>query len=344
MGILHRLLRRPPPEVWRTETRLLHALRIARPPTAIQWIATAACDLRCPHCYSHAGRRLPDELSTDEACRLVVDELAALGGPTFVVAGGEPTLRADLPRVLEHAAARGLPWALHTHGAHVERLADVVRAHPPLLVAVSLDGPRAFHDAFRGRRGSFDASLAALRDLRTWGAPEVIAGTTVTRENADLVADLYPTVRASGADGWGLHLFAPEGRGEAHRALVPTPAQLRRVAAFAERVRAEFPVELDNEWGGAGPDDWRYRDTPFLCGAGRLSCVVGPTGEVMPCTTTDLAESAGNVRESPLSRLWAEGFAAFRDGRDPLRGDVHDCWLQARHGTSCRPHAFGIGA
>ena len=53
-------------------------------------------------------------------------------------------------------------------------------------------------------------------------------------------------------------------------------------------------------------------------------------------TTTDLRESAGNIRDRAMNKLWAEGFAAFRDTRDKLRGDCNDCWLNTRHGHSCR--------
>ncbi|MCY1006814.1 SPASM domain-containing protein [Nannocystis pusilla] len=168
-----------------------------------------------------------------------------------------------------------------------------------------------------------------------------MAGTTVTRENADRLADLFPIVAASGADSWGLHLFAPEGRGAEHTALCPTPEQLRRVAAFARRKRGLFHVELCNEWGSAGADDRFYRDQPFLCGAGRISCVVGATGEVLPCTTTDLRESEGNVRDRLLRDIWTRGFTRFRSAGHRECSDGHECWLQARNGNPCREQAFG---
>jgi len=341
MGILHRVHARHAPAIWEAETRILDRLGFVRPPVAVQWIATRACDLTCPHCYSHAGARGALELTTDEAKALLIDELAALGCPSLVIAGGEPFLRKDLPELVEHAAGRGVSWALHTHGRLVPRHRDWLARFPPTMAAISLDGPEAFHDAFRGRRGAYRDALAAIETLLEAGCPEVVAGTTVTRRNADLVADLYPAVAASGAHGWGLHLFAPEGRGAEHRALVPTPGQLRRVAAFCRRVRAEFPVELDNEWGSAGTDDIYYRDQPFLCGAGRITAVVGATGDVVPCTTTDPAESAGNIRERPLSAIWRDGFTRFRRAGDAVCGDGLECWLQSRNGNPCRQHAFG---
>ena len=353
MSLLHRLTSRDLPGVWRAQTRLLHRLGRVRPPVAVQWITTAVCDLHCPHCYSHAGKKLKGELTADEAKRLIVDECVKLGSPTLVLAGGEPTLARAFPEVVEHAHRRGVPWAMHTHGGRCLGLQPLFERCPPAMVAVSLDGPRGYHDAFRGRSGSFDAAMAAIRMFKTIGVGEVVAGTTVTRQNASILLDLLPSVRSSGADSWGLHLVTPEGRGGEHAEILPTATQLRRVAHLARRLRGGgvqvgagvevgvgVKVELDNEWGSAGRDDAFYRDGRFSCGAGRVSCVISATGEVVPCTTTDASESAGNVREVPLSRLWAEGFAPFRDGRDPLRGDDADCWLQTRHGRSCRGAAF----
>ena len=53
-----------------------------------------------------------------------------------------------------------------------------------------------------------------------------------------------------------------------------------------------------------------------------------------------LAESAGNIRDRPLRRIWAEGFERFRAPGDALRSDCNDCWLQTRNGHSCRKPAF----
>ena len=353
MGHLHRLYTRHAKEVWRKETELLAAAGLARPPVAVQWIVTSACDLSCPHCYSGAGRRRKDELTTQEAKHRVIDELAAMvaedeGGatalPVLVLAGGELLLRRDIPELVAHATERGVPWAMHTHGAHVPKHRQWLERMPPRLAAISLDGDAEVHDGFRGRTGSHAAALDAVRLLREIGCPEVVIGTTVTRRNADALADLFPVVRDSGAHSWGLHLFAPEGRGAEHQALFPTDPQLQRVVAFARRARCMFHVELCNEWGGAGDDDLYYRDAPFACGAGRISLVIGAGGEVLPCTTTDVRESEGNVREYRLRDLWLRGFARFRRHGDDPCGDDQECWLQSRNGNGCRRRAFGTSA
>ena len=148
-----------------------------------------------------------------------------------------------------------------------------------------------------------------------------------------------PIVAASAADSWGLHLVAPEGRADAE--LLPTPAQLRRVAQMARRFRSFMRVELDNEWGGADGDDLLYRDSIFSCGAGRFSCVVGAEGHVAACTTAAPSESEGNVRDKGLKAIWIEGFERFRGGAG-ICGDSSDCWLQTRNGHSPKANAFGM--
>ncbi|MEM6992718.1 MAG: radical SAM protein [Myxococcota bacterium] len=338
MGLLHRAFARSYADVWETENRLLHNVGMVRRPVAAQWLVTAACDLKCPHCYSEAGRRTAGELSTDEAKRLVIDPLVEMGCELLVLAGGELLLRRDIPELVAYAVDRGLSWSMHTHGGHVARFEALFRKYPPALAAVSLDGDRSFHDAFRGREGSYDAAFVAARVLADAGCREFVFGTTITRDNADAVADLFPRVARSRAHSWGLHLFAPEGRGHDHAELFPSPGQLRRVAAFARRRRAVFPIELCNEWGSAGIEDFYYRDQPFTCGAGSISLVISASGDLLPCTTTDPAEREGNVRQTPLPVLWKGQFGRFRSGQCLERGE---CWLQSRNGVRSSEAAFG---
>ena len=97
----------------------------------MQWISTSVCDLKCPHCYSHAGRRSAGELDTAQATQLILDELVLLDRPTLVLAGGEPLLRKDFPDFVEAMAKHRIPWALHSHGGRVLRHVDVFRRFRP---------------------------------------------------------------------------------------------------------------------------------------------------------------------------------------------------------------------
>jgi MoaA/NifB/PqqE/SkfB family radical SAM enzyme len=58
------------------------------------WELTLQCDLACRHCGSRAGRKRPDELSTEEALDLV-RQMAELGTKEVTLIGGEAYLRED---------------------------------------------------------------------------------------------------------------------------------------------------------------------------------------------------------------------------------------------------------
>ena len=77
-----------------------------RPLVAI-WEVTQACDLSCFHCRACA-QPLRDlrELTTAEGKRLI-DDIAELKVPIFVLTGGDPLKRHDIYELVEHAAQKG---------------------------------------------------------------------------------------------------------------------------------------------------------------------------------------------------------------------------------------------
>jgi len=56
-------------------------------PALVSFGITRQCDLKCKHCYSDAGEREADELSTEEAKR-VISDVAELGARLIILDGG----------------------------------------------------------------------------------------------------------------------------------------------------------------------------------------------------------------------------------------------------------------
>ena len=316
-------------------------------PRLVQWMATSRCPLACPHCLADAlpttsrqppatSRELPTPLALD-----LVDQVADLGPSEFLVTGGEPLARPDLPAVLDRIDRRGLRWSLNTSAEPLGDLRAALERHPPAFVAVSVDGPAEVHDAFRGRNGALQESLRAIEFFASLGSV-VAAGTTVTRANFHALPQTLAIVARSRAAHWGLHLLVPEGRARRRPDLFLRRRELRRLLRFVAEKRRHFPVVMADELGWCG--DWEplVRDAPWRCGAGREQCVVLPDGEVVPCTTTDRHASAGNVRSQPLADIWRDGFEELRTGRPggACRACEHvdlcggGCWLLRRHGRA----------
>lgn len=313
-----------------------------RAPAVVQWMATLDCPLACSHCLAPAEGMGGKEMTFDEV-RSLVDQVADAGVDEFLVTGGEPLVREDLPEVIGLLGRRRVNWSLNTAVLPAPRARRAIASFPPSFVAVSLDGPAKVHDRFRGKVGAFEEGLEAIRFFSGLDCCEVAAGTTVTSRNYRRLTETLGLVADSGANSWGIHLLVPEGRAKEREDLFLSRRQLSGLVKFVARKRNYFPVNMADEIGYCGDLEPMLRDVPLSCGAGRAQCVVLPDGEVVPCTTLDRSCSAGNVRDQPLMEIWKHGFAELRSWRpegrcvscEYQRACGGGCWLQRRKGTHC---------
>ena len=112
------------------------------------WTLLRSCNFACTYCDDHRGRKYPDlpndgVLSTEQGLRLL--EIMRTGTSSVYFAGGEPTLRKDLPELAR--AARDLDYApiiINTNGSAIDRLLRKESWRTWLadtdVVVVSLDG------------------------------------------------------------------------------------------------------------------------------------------------------------------------------------------------------------
>ncbi|MEN6334855.1 MAG: radical SAM protein [Phycisphaerales bacterium] len=311
-------------------------------PMLVQWMATLRCGLRCEHCLAVSRESGFADMPLEQV-RSLIDEVAAMGVREFLVTGGEPLAREDLPEVIEHLGRRGMSWTLNTAAMPGRDLREAIEWNKPGFVAVSLDGPKAVHDAFRGRGGAWDEAMEAIRFFKSLQDVRVCAGTTVTSRNFDFLDETFHLAATCGADQWGIHLLVPEGRAADRADLFLSKDQLKRLIKFVARRRRQFPVQMADEIGYLGYLEPLVRDVPLHCGAGRAQCVVLPDGEVVPCTTLDRSCSAGNILDRSFKEIWSDGFADLRawrpsgkcGGCDYAAACKGGCWLQRKSGTQC---------
>src|SRR6266702_8952447 len=127
-------------------------------PMIVIWEMTQACDLNCAHCRANAQpKRHALELSTTEAFHLI-DQVAEMRVPLFVLTGGDPLKRPDLMPIVQYACRRGVRTSL-TPSATPLLVRDAIfklKESGLMRLALSLDGSTAeLHDKFRGVAGSY---------------------------------------------------------------------------------------------------------------------------------------------------------------------------------------------
>ncbi|MBI5292952.1 MAG: TIGR04053 family radical SAM/SPASM domain-containing protein [Chloroflexi bacterium] len=185
-------------------------------PFTIAWEVTRACAFACVHCRADAQHtRDPNELTTEEGFRLL-DRFKEFGSPIVVFTGGDPMMRRDLFDLIRHATALGLRASLTptaTALPTVERLKEAMDAGVR-RIALSLDAPSPeVHDAFRQVPGSWERTMAILRNAQAVGLSAQI-NTTVTRHNVHLLSEMVKFVEEVGAVQWSVFFLVPTGRGQ----------------------------------------------------------------------------------------------------------------------------------
>ncbi|MBV8298650.1 MAG: radical SAM protein [Candidatus Eremiobacteraeota bacterium] len=329
--------------------------RSASRPVHAVWEITLACDLKCGHCGSRAGKARTKELSTEE-CLQVVAELAALGTREVTLIGGEAYLRRDFAQIIAAVRAAGMQCTLQSGGRNLNdaRIAAAVEAGLT-AAGISLDGTRALHDELRGVRGSFDAAVAALHRLREHGLPTSV-NTQITAHVLEQLDDVLDVVIATGAKNWQLQLTVPMGRAGDHPEMILQPYQmlemLPKLAALFERAaRSGVLLQIGNNVGYFGPHEGELRGNGFEavhyegCLGGQNTIGIEADGTVKGCPSlpTD-AYAGGNVREIDLTTIWLETpeLSFSRERREPQWGFCKSCYYKdvCRGGCTWMAHSL----
>jgi len=310
----------------KTETPYLVALNL-----------TQRCNLACDHCYLDAKvmkEGAADELTTGEI-KSVLDDIASLSPECMVVlTGGEPLLRRDIEDLAAHASGLGLMVVIGSNGAllSAERVARLKRAGVA-GIGISLDSlvPEK-HDAFRGRKGAWAKTMAAI-DACVAGGLAFQLHFCATDDTAGEIDDMVAFARDAGAMVLNVFFLVCTGRGEKYSDISPEKYEqvLRRVAhaARAEQrlmVRAKcaphfkrIAIEMDPDW----PITSAHGYDAGGCIAATRYARITPEGKVTPCPYIET--SAGSVRETPFSEIWRDA-PLFQTMRAPkLEGRCGVC-------------------
>jgi len=291
-------------------------------PLYLAWEVTLQCNARCLHCYSNAGPgvRAPGELTTTEALR-IIDDLADAGLLILAFSGGEPLMRRDIYRLIEHAVGRGLLVQIATNGALVNsRLAAKLHGIGVRGVTVSLDGAdAATHDHIRKRPGLFGRAVHAVRMLVEAGL-RVVVSFTPTRLNYDHGRRVIGLAKELGASAVNMSEYVPAGRGTIDLAL--PPHTLREVLNQWIDAEREYRGMIQVQWHDCRATllvPLEERALYAGCGAGRLTARLRVDGTLTPCVF--LPNPAGSLRDSSFKEVWHQSplLRAIRD-----RGQIHD--------------------
>ncbi|HEY7136535.1 MAG TPA: GTP 3',8-cyclase MoaA [Acidimicrobiia bacterium] len=235
---------------------------------------TDRCNFRCTYCMPEEGMTwLPrtEVLTYEELACIARVCVGRFGFEGIRVTGGEPTVRAHLPRLFQLLTPLGVDLAMTTNGVKLPELAhDLVQAGLR-RVNVSLDSLR--RDVFLEltRRDELPRVLVGIDAALDAGLDPVKVNCVVMRGvNDDEIVDLAAFGRAKGV-GMRFIEFMPLDADGAWRRDDVVPA-----AEILERIDAVFPLEsggVHGERAGVEPaETYRYAD-----GAGDVGVIASVT-------------------------------------------------------------------
>lgn len=340
------------------------------------------CNLDCRYCFYLEKEKLypPAEpfRMAPEVLESYIRQYLQQDSPevTFAWQGGEPTLlgvdffrqAVDLQR--RHAGGRRVINTLQTNGTLLDDAWGAFLKEHGFLVGLSLDGPRALHDAYRvdkRQQPTFDRVRNGLRVLQKH-AVEFNTLTVVNHRNVQHPLEVYRFLKETGsgflqfiplverkrddrARELGLDLATPPGPGEPPARSPVTAWSVEPgaygeflVAIFDEWVRQDvgrvfvqlFDVALGN-WMGLGSSLCVFSET---CGR---ALAVEHNGDVYACDHyvypayrrgNLLHQNLGDMVDGPAQRKFGQ------DKKDTLPRYCRTCAVRfACHGE-CPKHRF----
>jgi radical SAM protein with 4Fe4S-binding SPASM domain len=302
-------------------------------PYCVVWESTFACNMRCLHCGTSAGKRRPDELTTEEALKMV-DDCASLGADNITLSGGEPLMREDWLVVARHIKERGMRPMMISNGLLIdEEKIREFESVPMTMVGVSLDGTEKTHNYIRQRAESFAGAVNALKLMANNSAFGCCAVTQVSNTNLNELDQIRQIIKDTGCRLWRIQLCTATGRMKDNRELVLSldnyPAFLRKIIQF-QKLNEELRIDVGENigyYGQLGTQLWP--DSPYLgCFAGTRILGIESNGNIKGCLSMPEDFVEGNIREKSLIDIWnnPDGFAYNRQfTKDTASGFCHDC-------------------
>ena len=315
---------------------------------------TRRCNLACEHCYLDAQtlkHGSPDELATDEVCRLLDDVVHCGDGPMVVLTGGEPLMRVDLEEIISYGVSLNLAMVIGTNGIMLtDRRVRSLKLAGALGFGISVDSldPET-HDRFRCQFGAWAKTMAGIEACRRNEVSFQIHF-CITENNADELPAMIDFACNCGARVLNIFFLVCTGRGESVTNLTPGRYEqiLGEVIEAQEQcpnliIRARCAPHFKRIAHQRKPESTLNRisgQDGDGCIAGTHYCRITPEGMVTACPF--IRDKVGSIRHDSFRTLWANS-PALQSLREPeLRGTCGACeYRKLCGGCRARPLALG---
>jgi|GEM_PF-1293124 len=159
---------------------------------------TDCCNFNCKWCFANSPGAKPFHMDIRNVEK-ILGALQDAGISQITYSGGEPTVYPHLKEAVSLASNRGMIVHMNTNGfVLTEEMALELKKAGLSQVQINIDSVHHYkHDAVRGRIGSFEKALKALKNARRAGIT-CVSQTVFTRENEDEIVEILSLARSLG--------------------------------------------------------------------------------------------------------------------------------------------------
>ncbi|RKP46563.1 adenosyl-hopene transferase HpnH [Pararobbsia silviterrae] len=157
------------------------------------------CNLACNGCgkIDYPDEILNQRISYEDSMA-AVDEC---GAPVVSIAGGEPLLHRDMPRIVKGIIERKKFVYLCTNALLLEKKIDDYEPSPFFVWSIHLDGDKEMHDHSVSQEGVYERAVSAIKLAKARGFRVNINCTLFNDAEPARVAAFFDTVKEIGVDG-----------------------------------------------------------------------------------------------------------------------------------------------
>jgi len=301
---------------------------------------TYRCQNKCTFCYADSPERGADvpEMSTDEV-KIILDRIFDEAHcPTVSFTGGEPTLRRDLPELIAYGKSKGMRVNLITNGIRCAKESYVAKLAEAGLdsAQVSLEGGSSeIHDAITRHPGSFEKTVAAVRNLRA-ASIHTHTNTTICGSNCDHLLALVDLLADElHSEYFSMNMVIRTGTALSH---IEEDISYREIGPIIRMVQDHARAKgIRFVWYSPVP---YCLVNPVQLGLGSKSCAcvdgllsVNPAGELIPCSSFD--QGIGDLLHKPFEKVWYTRTARYWRDKEFIPPVCQRCEIRDICGGAC---------
>jgi radical SAM protein with 4Fe4S-binding SPASM domain len=274
---------------------------------------TQRCNLNCYYCYNKKNINTEREELSKNEWKMVIDRLYEEGVRTFVITGGEPTLRTDLDEILTAVPADCKVNILTNGTLLINEVKKIFQYADEVIV--SLDSDIAENNDKNRKNSVYYNVISNIKDLNEEQKKKLTVRTVITKHNANDIASLR--------------------------------MQMEKIGI--RYITSGYLPNSSREWNEFIPPEYEFSDVTsmqkiIICGAGKSEIAIDSNGDVYPCQSLIKSDFClGNIK----SENWRQQMREKLQKKMP-QTDINkikkckDCVYKYFCGNGCKAIIFNI--